>query len=346
MNFIKPKKLQKGDTIGIVTQSWGGPGTFPHIYENGIKKLKELGFKIKEFNSTKKDEDFIYKNPKKRAQDINDAFADKEVKAIFSSIGGDDSIRILEYLDTDLITKNPKMVLGYSDFTTINTYLNQLGLVTFNGPSIMAGFSQYDAMPDEFKKHINDFLFEIWNAYEYKKFEKYCEGYLDWSKEENVGKTNKFIKDKLNWCFLQGEGVIEGKLFGGCIEVLEFMKGTKFWPKKDFFTNKILFLETSEDIPTLQDVQLMLRNYGIQGIFDEISALVFGRVRGYNWKTKKSFNDMVLQVVNEEFGNYTLPIITNLDFGHTDPQWILPLGICAQIDFNKKSFKLIENPFE
>ena len=95
---IKPKRLQKGDTIAVVSPSWGGPSIFPHVYELGIKVLKNLGLKIKEFPSARMDADFLYKNPEFRAKDINNAFANEEVKAIFISIGVDDSIRILLFL--------------------------------------------------------------------------------------------------------------------------------------------------------------------------------------------------------------------------------------------------------
>jgi len=164
---IKSKKLQKGDTIAIVSPSWGGPSVFPHIYESGIKTLEKLGLKIKEYPSARKNVDYNYNHPEFRAKDINDAFADSEVKAIFSSIGGDDSIRILPFLDLETIKKNPKIIMGYSDTTTLNTYLNQLGLVTLNGPAIMAGFSQWDSLGQKFQEHIKTILFNNPEEYNY-----------------------------------------------------------------------------------------------------------------------------------------------------------------------------------
>ena len=101
--MIKSKKLQKGDTVAVVSPSWGGPNVFPHVYESGIEALKELGLKIKEYPSSKKDPDFLYKNPEFRAKDINDAFADNEVSAVIATIGGDDSVRILPFIDVDII---------------------------------------------------------------------------------------------------------------------------------------------------------------------------------------------------------------------------------------------------
>jgi muramoyltetrapeptide carboxypeptidase LdcA involved in peptidoglycan recycling len=90
----------------------------------------------------------------------------------------------------------------------------------------------------------------------------------------------------------------------------------------------------------------MLRNYGVQGIFDKIAALLIGRPRDYSDKEKKELDENIIKIVKTEFKNNDLPIITNMDFGHTDPQWILPLGIKAEIDCHKKEFKLIEKIFE
>ncbi len=342
---IKSKKLHEGDTIAVVSPSWGGPSVFPHIYESGIKVLENLKFKIKEYPSARKDADYLYKNPEFRAKDINDAFSDKEIKAIFVSIGGDDSVRILPYLNTEIIRKNPKIIMGYSDTTTLLTYFNQLGLVTLQGPTIMAGFSQWNSLGQKFQEHVKTILFENPENYNYSAFDFYSEGYLDWNDKSNIGKVKSISKNE-GWNILQGNSKIQGQLFGGSIEVLEFMKSTKFWPNDDFWNGKILFLETSEDKPTPDQVKWMLRNYGMQGVFDKISALLIGRPRDYSEEEKKDLNEDILKVVNTEFKNSSLPIITNMDFGHTDPQWILPLGIKAEIDCNAKKFKLIEKIFK
>ena len=342
---IKPKKLQKGDTIAIISPSWGGPSVFPHIYESGIKTLENLGLKIKEYPSARKDADYTYTNPEFCAKDINDAFADPEVKAIFTSIGGDDSIRILPYINTEIVKNNPKIFLGYSDTTTMNCYFNQSGLVTLNGPSIMAGFSQWDSLGKDFQEHIKKILFENPESYTYEEYDEFCQGYLDWGDKNNVGKTKPMIENK-GWNWLQGGTKIQGELFGGCIEVFEFMKSTEFWPDKNFWKGKILFFETSEEKPSPEQVKWMLRNYGVQGVFDKISALLIGRPRDYSDKEKKELDKTIVKIVKTEFKNESLPIITNMDFGHTDPQWILPLGIKAEIDCHNKEFKLIEKIFE
>ena len=343
MNFVKPPRLNVGDTVAIVSPSWGGPSVYPHIYENGLSVLRSLGLQIKEFPTARADDRFLSANPRARAADINDAFADPEVKAIFASIGGDDAIRILPFLDQQIIKSNPKILMGFSDTTTLLTFINQLGLVTFNGPSVMAGFSQALALPDTFLRHVKEMLFSPGDAYEYFSFDVYCDGYLDWRDLGNIGKTRE-LKSDGGWRFIQGTGVEKGELFGGCIDVLEVINGTPFWPRIEFWQGKILFFETSEEKPSIQRVKRMLRNYGMQGIFTQVEAVLFGRARDYSDSEKLEFDQMILDVIQGEFGRTELPIVSNMDFGHTDPQFILPLGILAEVDCSKRTFKLLEAP--
>lgn len=342
---IKPKKLQKGDTVAVLSPSKGLPSIFPHIFDNGIKILKEkFELKVKEFPTTRMEIGKLYENPKIRAEDINNAFLDKEVKAILTSIGGDDSIRILRYIDKEIIKNNPKIFMGYSDTTSLNTFFNQLGLVSFNGPSIMAGFSQMANFPES-ENHIKEILFSNQSSYEYKPYSNWTNSYKDWSKKENIGQVNE-IEKNAGWNWIQGNSVVSGELFGGCIEIFEMLNGTEYWPKPDFWNNKILFIETSEEKPSPDYVKYALRNYGIQGVFDKIQAILVGRARDYTEEEKNQLEKNIIDVVSKEFNHSEMPIITNMDFGHTDPQWILPLGIKAEIDCHKKEFKLIEKIFE
>ena len=345
MEFIKPSRLRVGDTVAIVSPSWGGPSIFPHIYDKGLEVLRDLGLQIKEYPSARADNEFLARNPRARAKDINNAFADVEVKAIFASIGGDDSIRILPFLDSATIKKNPKILMGYSDTSTLLTYINQMGLVTFNGPSVMAGFSQAGAFPKSFTEHVKALLFSAQENYEYMSFGLYCDGYLDWRNTENIGKTRE-LKSDSGWRFLQGSAVVTGELYGGCFEVLEMLNGTEFWAGKDFWNEKVLFFETSEDKPSVQRVRRILRNYGMQGIFDRASAILFGRARDYTDEEKIEFDQMILDVIKGEFGNERLPVVSNMDFGHTDPQFILPLGVKAEVDSSNRTFKLLESPLQ
>jgi muramoyltetrapeptide carboxypeptidase LdcA involved in peptidoglycan recycling len=341
---IVPHRLSPGDTVAVLSPSWGGPSCFPHTFDLGLKNLQELfGLRVKEFPTTRMDADELYRTPRRRAKDIHAAFADGEVRAIFSSIGGDDSVRVLPYLDLATLRQHPKILMGFSDTTTFLTYLNHtLGLVTFNGPSIMAGFAQLRHVPAACTEHIRRTLMEPAATTLYAPYGVWADGYVDWGTPGYDGETKPMHTDTDGWQWLQGEGVAHGRLFGGCIEVLEFMKGTAFWPAPEFWEGRILFLETSEEKPPVTQVKYMLRNYGIQGVFDRINGLLFGRPYGYTAQEKQQLYQQVVAVVSGEFGRPDLPIVANLDFGHTDPQFIMPLGITAELDCLQKTFRLLE----
>lgn len=342
--IIKPPKLHPGDTIAVLSPSWGGPGVFPHIFENGLKNLQSLGFRVKEFPTTRADPQYLYGHPRERSADVNAAFADAEVQGIITSIGGDDSVRILPFLDPGAIRRNPKLLMGYSDGHILTTFCRKLGLVTFAGPSIMAGFSQMEAVEAGFRRHLLDFLLGDNPAYEYAAYGTYFNEYPDWGYPENTGKVGEARKNT-GWRWLQGSGAVQGELFGGNIEVLEFMKGTDYWFPKEFWNGKILFFETSEDKPTVSQVRYMLRNYGTQGALERARAVLFGRPKDYSEAEKAALDAVLTEVIGFEFGRPDMPVVSNMDFGHTDPQWIVPLGVQAEVDGAGRSFRLLESPF-
>lgn len=341
MDFVKPRRLTENSLVAVVSASSGAPHNFPHVYDRGIKNLEKMGLRIKEFPTARTDPDFLYENPKARADDINDAFLDPSVKAIISTIGGEDSIRILPYLNEKAIRSNPKVLMGFSDTTTLLVYCNQLRLVTFHGPSVMAGLSQMESLPPSFASHVSQMLFRPTDTYEYHPYDVWSEGYPDWANRADVGKVNAPQRNT-GWNWVQGESVSKGHLFGGNIEILEWLRGTKYWPEPDFWHDKILFLETSEEKPPRSYVRRWLRTFGIIGALDRITGLIFGRARGYSEEEKKKLDENIVAIVSGEFHRSDLPVITNMDFGHTDPQFILPLGVKAEIDCQRRQFRLVE----
>lgn len=342
--MIKPQKLNKWDTIAVLSPSWWWATLFPHVFENWIKVLKKIWYKVKQYPTCFKDSEFIYNNPEFRAQDINNAFADQEVKAIISNIWWDDSIRILKYLDQKLIFKNPKIFMWYSDMTTINIFLHQLWLVTFNWPQIMAGISQFDDMWEAFQTSFIDFFDNLEN-YEYKPFPFYSNWYLSWWDLANIWKLKEKIPNKW-WNILQWTKKFAWKLIGWCFQVLEFMKWTEYFPETKFFTDKIFFIEVAEDEwIQFNNIKYALRNYCVSWIFEKISWLLIWRVRDYTQEQKEQLEQLIIDIVVWEFWLSDLPIITNLDFWHTDPQWILPLWIEAEFNIENKTFYLKEKCF-
>ena len=343
MEIVRPRHLRPGDTVAVLSPSWGGPAVFPHVFDKGLAVLREdFGLRVREFPTARRAPAALQADPRARAADLNAAFADPEIAAIVASIGGEDSVRLLPYLDPAIIEQNPKILMGYSDTTTLLTFVNQLGIVTFNGPAVMAGFAQLHALPEAFAAHLRVLLFSAPATYTYEPYGAYIEHHLDWNDPRNAGLVEPFRPDPDGMRWLQGKGPVTGRLFGGCIEVLEFLKGTRFWPAPDFWEGRILFFETSEDVPPPASVGYFLRNYGMQGIFDRAAGVVFGRARGYTPAQKRELEARAVAIIAGEFGRGDMPIVANADFGHTDPQWVIPLGVRAELDPRGPSLRLIE----
>ncbi|GFZ91903.1 LD-carboxypeptidase [Paenibacillus marchantiophytorum] len=342
----KPKRIMPGSRIAIISPSSGLPYLFPDIYELGLRNLQEvMGFEIVEMPTARMSPDDLYGNPQLRAKDINDCFKDDQIDGIITSIGGDESIRILPFLDTELILNNPKFIMGFSDATTFLTYLNQLGMVTFYGPSIMAGLAQIKHLPSEHTEHLKSILLLNQFPYKYSPFEKWSNGYKDWGQLDTLGQCEEFSENDNGWSFLQGNSVEQGYLWGGCIEVLEFMKSTVYWANESFWHDKVLFFETSEEKPSPMQVGYMLRNYGMQGIFSKIKGIMFGRAKDYTPEENLMLNEIIVNVIKGEFGMDHLPIVVDFDFGHTDPKLILPLGGKVELNPNTNEITLLESPF-
>lgn len=341
MRPLKPERLHIDDTVAIVSPSWGGPSMFPHIYELGLLQLQAWGLRVVEYPTARMAAAELAAHPEIRARDINQAFADPDIKAIITSIGGDDGARVLPFLDAALIAAHPKILLGFSDTTVFHVYCHLQGVVTLYGPSVMAGMAQMTSLPD-FASHVRHMLFVAAPAHDYRPYAQYSDGYPDWRDIGDAGQVNTLRRHD-GWRLLQGQGAVEGALFGGCIESLAGLRGTTFWPRADFWVGKILFLETSEEAPALATVMDMLRDFGRQGIWDEVAALLIGRAARYSDADKLALDQAVMAVIATEFDRPDLPIMSNMDFGHTDPQFVLPLGVKARLDCAAKSFQLIES---
>ena len=345
--MIKPKRLQPGSKIAIISPSSGLPHLFPEIYELGLHQLQQvLSLEVIEMPTARMAPDELYRNPQLRAKDMNECFSNDHIDGILTSIGGYESVRILPFLDTDMIRNHPKFIMGFSDATTFLTYLNQLGMVTFYGPSVMAGIAQMKNLPLEYTEHLKALLFSSSFPYKLFPYPKWTNGYKDWKSIEHLGECREFYDNQHGWSFLQGGSVERGYLWGGCIEVLEFMKSTVYWPNEAFWNDKILFFETSEDKPSPMQVGYMLRNYGMQGIFSKVKGILIGRAKDYTMEEKEKLSEIAVKVIKDEFGAGDLPIVVDLDFGHTDPKWILPIGSQVELNPITREITLLECPFD
>ncbi len=191
--MLKPPKLHPGDKIATVSLSWGGPSVFPYRYQMGVQQLKdEFGLQVVEMPNILKDADWLSRNPQARADDLMQAFADPSIKGIFSTIGGNDSIRLLPFMDLSLIRDNPKIFMGYSDTTISHLICYKAGLVSFYGPSIMAEFAENGGLFPYMVESLRKTLFSSDVIGEVKpSTEGWTVELLDWADPANQQRRRK-----------------------------------------------------------------------------------------------------------------------------------------------------------
>ncbi len=342
--MIKPKRLKPGDTVAVVSLSWGGLGEPELIHKYYIAKERlerDFGLTVKCMPHALMGCEFVAKNPHLRAHDLMEAFRDPSVSAIICAIGGDDTIRTLPYVDFDVIRSNPKIFMGYSD-TTVNHFMMQkAGLVSFYGPCIMCEFGEYVKMFDYTKKAVEDMLFGKWDEYDLLPSPEWTDDHVRWC-EENINTPHKMKKDTHGCEVINGSGVARGRLMGGCIDVFTMVLGTSVFPTIEEWTGAILFIETSEDKPTPDFITWTLRNFAAQGILGVLSGIIVGKPKDETYY--EEYKAAILKVVAEEEHLTNLPVFYNINVGHAKPTGILPLGIETELDCGKKRIRFLESP--
>ena len=302
---LRPQKLKIGDTIGVVAPS--SPIIGNNIEE--LNKAKEIversGFKVKYSKNIFSNTNGYSSTAKEKAEDINEMFADKEVKMIWCAKGGNNSNSTFEYIDYELIKKNPKIVCGFSDITSItNMITEKTGLITFSGTN--------------FKTIATDET-----DYSYKQaLSRFVDGNLEFGPENEEYVTIQ-------------KGKAEGELIGGNLSLTRGMVAGKY--SLDF-TDKILFLEElgfeTDPEATSNNVYYMKQN----GVFDKIKGLWIGN---YEHESGISLEKIILDVLD---GEYKFPIIKSNNFGHIERKIVVPIGTKAEINTDEDvKIRLVEN---
>lgn len=341
LNLIKPKRLIKGDKVATVSLSWGGAGDDDIIwrYYQGKERLEKVfGLEVIEMPHTLKGSEYVYKHPEKRAEDLMTAFADPSIKGIISCIGGSDSIRMLPYINFDIIHNNPKIYTGYSDSTVTHFMCLKAGISSFYGLSVLNDFAENVSMSEYTVEWTNKVLFSTDMIGAIPTSKEWTSQRLEWI-IENKDTIRKFERNT-GYELLQGNETVRGRLIGGCMEVIEYIKGTSLFPSVDCFDDTILFLETSEVLPPVWLMEDNLRNYGVMGILNRINGIVFGKPQGN--KFSEAYKPVIKKVL-AEFGKESMPVLCNASFGHNEPKCCLPYGALAEINCKNKKFSVIES---
>lgn len=299
-------------------------------YETGVKQVaQEFGWEIVAAPNALRGAAYLYEHPEARAADLHWALKNPEIDGLLSIIGGDDSVRLLPYLDLDIIRAHPKVFMGYSDSSVTLLQFLRAGVMAYHGPALLTDLAENGGMLPFVSESVRRAVIDNPQPYNLAPAPVWTEFYQEWTKE--LQPIPRPLQSADGWIWLQGKESVEGHLIGGCVEVLGMLCGTSGWPEPQLWRGAILALETSEDIPPPKQVGYMLRNYAAQGLLAELAGLLLARPRGYSKEQKTKLYGWVRRVLREA-GREDLPVVANVDFGHTSPQLTLPFGGLARLD--------------
>lgn len=331
---MKPERLQVGDTIGIVSPSWFGGERFRHRVERGVRKLEALGFRVKVASHALNSLGYVSDTAEHRVHDIHEMFSDPSVRAIIAMIGGDHSCHLLPLLDWELIRSNPKIFMGFSDITVLDVAIwSTTGLVTFYGPTLLTDWAEYPEMPAYTEQYALKALCGAKPIGAVGPSDWWTDEFLDWETKQDLTRA-RIRQTSKGWTWLKG-GRADGTLIGGCLESLEHLRGTSYWPD---WQGAILFLETSDEAPSPASVDAMLMDYENMGVLQQIQGLLVARPYGYSDGARQELRDVILRRTK----GYDFPVIADMDFGHTSPIFTIPIGCQAMIDTETRQFAITE----
>ena len=329
---IRPRRLKPGDVIGICSPAWCGPALFPQRFEKGISTLKACGYRVKVATNARNRRGYVSDTAERRIEDLHELFSDDEVAMVLTSIGGDHSNQLLDGIDYDLVRKHPKIVMGFSDVTILLLALWQRAdLIGFHGPTLMTDFAEFPSISDYAMKSWLDVVSRpspvLLSAPPF-----YTDEFVDWATSESQQRARKAV-EMPGWSWLHEGLPSEGVLLGGCIEALEHLRGTPYWPQWD---GAILMLESSTRGLGAGRLEATLTDYRMMGVFDRIQGLVLGRVAGSSTSDVAALH----AVVREATRAYSFPVLVDVDLGHTTPMLTLPIG--GRVRLGGGLFELLE----
>jgi muramoyltetrapeptide carboxypeptidase LdcA involved in peptidoglycan recycling len=335
---IKPPRPQLGSKVAIVCPSAPGVALFPHRVQRGISYLRQLGFESVLMPNAAVIDRWVAGSPQARADDIHRAFDDPNVSIVLCAIGGNHAHQVVPHLDWTLLRDHPKVFQGYSDMTTLLWAIGRhAGLRTFHGPTLLAELGEF---PEVFP-FTDRFLRGGWlgdDCLTFTPADAWTDEFLEWTTRADLDRPRR-LRPGGGWVAVR-PGRAEGPLIAGCLEtVCWHLKGSPDWLD---LTGAVLALEPSEncfvDVTSPSFIDAHLTDLDRLGVFDRIAALVFGRPYGYRDEDVQVLWDLIARHTTRS----AIPVLANVDCGHTDPMLTLPLGARARIDTETCEFRLLE----
>ncbi len=328
MELVKPHRLEKGDTIRVIAPASSMDALDESAVNRGIRNMESLGLRVQVSPQTRHKSGHASGTPIERATTFMEAFEDPSVAGIMAVWGGYNSNDLLDLLDYESIRTHPKVFVGYSDITALNTaLLEQARLVSFNGPAFVT-FTHTFLMDWE----VRDFTETLMRKG--RKEIHPSPTYIDEPYYYKHPKKPIQVTQNPGWHVFRA-GRAHGPLLGGHLGTLLALAGTSYWPS---FKGKLLFIEEDEEGGPAGNVARELRQLRQTGVLEVVEGVLIGRlpsVTGVNMEA-------LLEMMEDVFEGYSYPIVAGMDFGHTNPIATMPLGVKAEIDTDSSSLRFLE----
>jgi len=288
-----------------------------------LNNFEQLGLKLSFSNHINEIDDFGSSSVQSRIDDIHDAFADKSIQMIITNYGGFNTNQLLKHLDYELIRNNPKILCGHSDINVLsNAILTKTGLVSYSGPHFTSFGNKRgaDYTLDYFNRcFFSDQLIDVIAS------KKYSDD--DWASDQN----NRTFLVNQGHCIIN-EGFAEGIILGGNLCSFNLLQGTEYMPS---LKNSVLFLEDDYEVhpgTVDRDLQSLIH----LDTFKEVKGIVFGRFQNKS----KMTNSLLKQIIKSKCELDHIPVISNVDFGHTTPLITYPIGGKVRLDVSHGQISL------
>ncbi|MFI5935039.1 LD-carboxypeptidase [Actinoplanes sp. NPDC051494] len=334
-SFSTPPKLVPGDRVAVVSPSFAAPAIFPAVHEQGLRRLREIfGVEPVEYPTTRR-----ASSPRERAADLMAAYADPGIRAVFATIGGDDQITVLRHLDPAPFVADPKPFFGYSDNTNLHNWLWYHGVAGYHGMSTMVQLGRGGGVEPIVEQSLRAALFGGGDL-ELHPLEEFSEEELNWGDEAALTETAPSYPGP-GWSWHRPDRVVRAPTWGGNLEIMHWTAATSRWvrPVEDY-AGCVLLIETSEEMPSASEVFRMLRHFGERGLLEQFPAVLVGTAKGtalFDPKARderETYRAEQREAILKAFAEYhpEAMIVFGVDFGHTNPQWVLPYGGQVTVD--------------
>lgn len=309
MRIIKPKRLSKGDLIGIISPA-SSPSDLTRI-ESGARYLEKLGYRVEVAKNVGKYHGYLAGTDEERLDDLHYMFKKKEVKAIFCLRGGYGTPRLLEKINYNVIKDNPKIFVGYSDITALQmAFLQKTGLVTFGGPMVAVDF--YNEVSPFTEEHFWSML----------------------TSNKKIGKIHQPNDEKV---FQLTKGMAEGRLVGGNLALVASLVGTPYLPP---MKDKILILEEVGEQP--YRIDRMLNQLRLSKIFNQVNGIILGTFSDCNEADPSTRTLTLGEVISDYFEELKIPIVYKFKHGHIKHTITVPFGTKVKVNASRNNVEFTE----